>query len=129
MRSRGIEVVVHVINGLPGESKEDMLGTIKYLNSLDIQGIKFHMLNILKNTRLADLYEKEKFPLLSIEEYCEIVCEQLRHLRSEIVIHRVSSDPDPKDLITPLWTVKKFKVMNTIDKMMKSKDIYQGDKV
>ncbi len=129
LNSKNIEVVAHIINGLPGESKEDMINTVKFLNSLDIDGIKIHMLNVIKNTKLADIYDKEKFPILELEEYCNIVCEQLECLKEDIVIHRITSDPDPDDLIAPLWTVKKFIVMNTIDKMMKAKNIYQGDDI
>lgn len=73
-----------------------MIETVKYLNSLDIQGIKIHMLHIIKNTKLADIYEKNKFHVLAKEEYVEIVCLQLQYLRSEIVIHRLTGDPKKK---------------------------------
>lgn len=129
LRKRNINVVVHIINGLPYETKEMMIETAKYLNDLDIQGIKIHMLHIIKNTELLDLYEKEHFHVLTKEEYVEIVCEQLRYLRPEIVINRITGDPKASDLIEPKWLVKKFCVLNDIDKYMKLHDIYQGDKV
>ena len=129
LRERNIDVVVHIINGLPYETKEDMLETVKYLNNLDIQGIKIHMLSIIKDTPLATLYEKEKFHILSKEEYIDIVTTQLEYLRPEIVIHRITGDPDPKELIEPSWLIKKFIVLNDIDKEMVKKDIYQGDKL
>ena len=129
LRKRNIDVVVHIINGLPYETKEDMLETVKYLNNLDIQGIKIHMLSIIKDTPLANLYEKEKFHILSKEEYIDIVTTQLEYLRPEIVIHRITGDPDPKELIEPSWLIKKFIVLNDIDKEMVKKDIYQGDKL
>ena len=129
LRKRNIDVVVHIINGLPYETKEDMLETVKYLNNLDIQGIKIHMLSIIKDTPLATLYEKEKFHILSKEEYIDIVTTQLEYLRPEIVIHRITGDPDPKELIEPSWLIKKFIVLNDIDKEMVKKDIYQGDKL
>ena len=129
LRERNIDVVVHIINGLPYETKEDMLETVKYLNNLDIQGIKIHMLSIIKDTPLATLYEKEKFHILSKEEYIDIVTTQLEYLRPEIVIHRITGDPDPKELIEPSWIIKKFIVLNDIDKEMVKKDIYQGDKL
>ena len=129
LRERNIDVVVHIINGLPYETKEDMLETVKYLNNLDIQGIKIHMLSIIKDTPLANLYEKEKFHILSKEEYIDIVTTQLEYLRPEIVIHRITGDPDPKELIEPSWLIKKFIVLNDIDKEMVKKDIYQGDKL
>jgi radical SAM protein (TIGR01212 family) len=129
LRSRNINVVVHIINGLPYETKAMMIETVKYLNKLDIQGIKIHMLHILKNTQLANLYNKEQFHVLSKEEYVDIVCEQLEYLRPEIVINRITGDPKASDLVEPEWLIKKFGVLNEIDKAMVKKDIYQGDKI
>lgn len=126
LRKRNIEVVVHIINGLPYETKEMMIETVKYLNQLDINGIKIHMLNIVKDTPLATLYQEKKFKVLSKEEYIDIVIQQLEYLRPEIVIHRITSDPDPKNLIEPTWLIKKFCVLNDIDKEMKKRDTYQG---
>ena len=128
LRKRKINVVVHIINGLPYETKNMMIETAKYLNTLDIQGIKIHMLHILKNTDLYDLYKKDKFDILSRDEYVEIVVEQLRYLRPEIVINRITGDPKESDLVEPVWLVKKFGVLNEIDKYMAKNDIYQGDK-
>ena len=129
LRSRGINVIVHIINGLPYETKEMMLETVKYVNNLDIQGIKIHMLHIIKDTKLADLYYKEHFHVLTREEYVDIVCDELELLREEIVINRITGDPDPNDLIEPTWLIKKFGVLNEIDKEMKKRNIYQGDRV
>ena len=126
LRSKNINVVVHIINGLPYETKEDMLNTVKYLNNLDIQGIKIHMLTIIKDTPLAELYEKEHFPVLTKEEYIDIIVNQLELLRPEIVIHRITGDPDPKELIEPTWLIKKFCILNDIDKEMVRRDTYQG---
>lgn len=128
LRSRNINVVVHIINGLPYETKEMMLETAKYLSNLDIQGIKIHMLHILKDTALANLYEKEKFHVLTREEYVDIVCSQLELLREDIVINRITGDPNPDDLIEPTWLIKKFGVLNEIDKEMVRRDSYQGTK-
>lgn len=129
LRERNINVVVHIINGLPGENKEDMLKTVKYLNNLDIQGIKIHMLSILKNTPLEEYYKKNKFHILTKEEYIDIVVNELEYLREDIVINRITGDPDINELIEPKWLVKKFCVLNDIDKEMVKRDIYQGDKV
>ncbi|MBQ8472873.1 MAG: TIGR01212 family radical SAM protein [Bacilli bacterium] len=126
LRERNINVVVHIINGLPYETKEMMLETVKYLNNLDIQGIKIHMLHILKNTKIAEMYEKEKFHILTKEEYIDIVVSQLELLRDDIVIHRITGDPKVDDLIEPTWLVKKFVVLNDILKEMKRRDTYQG---
>ena len=129
LRDRNINVVVHVINGLPLETKEQMIETVKYLNKLDIQGIKIHMLSILKDTPLEKYYEENKFHILTKEEYIDIVISQLEELRPEIVIHRITGDPKLEDLIEPKWLVKKFCVLNDIDKEMVRRDVYQGDKV
>ena len=129
LRKRKINVVVHIINGLPYETKEDTIDTIKYVNKLDIQGIKIHMLHILKDTKLAELYEKEHFHVLSKEEYIDIVCDQLELLRSEIVIHRITGDPKVDDLVAPHWLIKKFGVLNDIDKELVKRDSYQGKKL
>lgn len=129
LKRRKIKVVVHIINGLPYETKEDMINTAKFLNDLDIDGIKIHMLHVLKGTYLASLYEKEKFPILTKEEYIDIVCEQLEYLNENIVIHRITGDPQINDLIAPTWLIKKFCVLNDIDKEMVKRNIYQGDKV
>lgn len=129
LKKRNIPVVVHIINGLPYETKEDMIETVKYLNALKIDGIKIHMLHILKDTPLAKYYEKEPFPVLTKEEYIDIVCEQLRYLSPSIVIHRITGDPKKEDLIAPTWLLKKFVVLNDIDKEMKKRGIYQGDLV
>ena len=126
LRKRNINVVVHIINGLPYETKEMMLETVEYLNKLDIQGIKIHMLHIIKDTRLANLYNQEKFHILTKEEYIDIVIEQLERLRPEIIIHRITGDPVKEDLIEPTWLLKKFCVLNDIDKEMVKRNSYQG---
>ena len=126
LRNRNIDVVVHIINGLPYETKEDMLNTVKYLNKLDIQGIKIHMLSVCKDTPLELMYKEKKFHILTKEEYIDIVISQLELLREEIVIHRITGDPKLEDLIEPLWLVKKFCVLNDIDKEMVKRDTYQG---
>ncbi len=127
LRKRNIFVVAHIINGLPYENKEDMINTIKFVNKLKIDGIKIHMLYIAKNTPLAKIYEENKFPILSKEQYIDIVCDQLRLLDENIVVMRITGDPDENELIEPLWLTKKFIVLNGIDQEMAKRDIYQGD--
>ena len=129
LRKRNIDVVVHIINGLPNETKIDMLNTVKYLNKLDIQGIKIHMLSITKDTRLESYYKEHPFHVLTKDEYIDIVIDQLELLREEIVIHRITGDPKLEDLIEPNWLVKKFCVLNDIDKEMVRRDTYQGAKI
>ena len=120
---------MHIINGLPYEEKKDMISTVKFLNKLPIQGIKIHMLHIMKNTPLEVIYKKNPFKLLEKDEYCEIVSEQLRLLNTNIVIHRVTGDSPKELLIAPMWTLKKFVVMNDIDKLMRKNNYYQGDNI
>ena len=128
LKDNNINVVVHIINGLPYETKNMMIETAKYLNSLNIDGIKIHMLHILKNTPLEDIYFKKPFHILSKEEYIDIVINQLEVLNEKIVIHRITGDPKKEDLITPDWLLKKFCVLNDIDKEMKKRNTYQGIK-
>ena len=129
LQDSNIEVVVHIINGLPYEDKEMMIETVKYLNDLNIDGIKIHMLNIVKDTALERLYLKEGFHVLTKDEYIDIVISQLEYLNHNIVIHRITSDPDPKNLVAPDWLIKKFCLLNDIDKEMKKRDTYQGKKL
>lgn len=126
LRAQGIEVVTHVILGLPGEDKERMLKTIRYLNTQDIQGIKLQLLHILKGTDLAALYAQRPFRVFTMEEYVETVISCVEHLRPEIVVHRLTGD-GPKDLlIAPLWSRSKRHVLNTIHQAFSLKDTWQG---
>lgn len=126
LRALKIDVVVHIINGLPGETKVDMLANIHYLNKLGIQGIKIHNLFLEEGTRLAKIYKDHPFPMLSREEYVDIVCDQLEHLNPNIVVHRLTGDPDLEYLIEPKWVTKKFIVMNEIDKELVRRNTIQG---
>ena len=116
LRSAGIQVVVHVIFGLPGETRDDMLQTIRYLAGLDPapDGIKLQMLNILKGTLLARQYEEHPFPLLSMEEYTDLVAESIRLLPEEMILHRMTGDGPGNLLVAPDWVRNKKKVLNTI---------------
>ena len=126
LRKRNMNVVVHIINGLPYETKEMMLATTEYLNQLDIQGVKIHMLHILKHTKLGTYYQVKPFHVLTKEEYVDIVCDQLERLKPNLVIHRITGDPNPNELIAPTWLCKKFCVLNEIDKELARRDTYQG---
>lgn len=128
LKEANISVVVHIINGLPYETKEMMIETAKYVGKLGIDGIKIHMLYVIKNTKLLDLYEKEKFHILTRDEYIDIVVNQLEYLPLSMVIHRLTGDPNKELLIEPTWSLKKFVVLNEIDKLMRKNKIYQGDK-
>ena len=126
LQDNNIFVVAHIINGLPYETENDMLNTIKFLNNLKINGVKIHMLYISKNTELANIYIKEKFHILTKDEYIDIVIKQLELLNENIVIERITGDPIKEELITPDWLLKKFCVLNDIDKEMVKRNTYQG---
>ncbi len=127
LHERNIFVVAHIIDGLPYETKEDMINTIKFVNDCKVDGIKIHMLYIAKNTPLASLYETNKFHILTREEYIDIVCCQLRFLNEDVVVMRITGDPELNELVAPEWLVKKFMVLNGIDQEMVKRNIYQGD--
>lgn len=126
LRQRNIDVCVHIINGLPYETYEMMLETAKVVGQLDIQGLKIHNLFMLKNTALHQIYQKEPFPILSRDEYIQLVVEQLTYIPAHIVIERLTGDAPLQNLVEPLWSIKKVTILNDIDKLMKEKDIYQG---
>lgn len=127
LKALGITVIVHIINGLPTDSYNDMINTVKFLSKLSIDGIKIHMLHVINNSPLGKLYKENEFPLLSLEEYVKLVVEQLRLLPPHVVIHRITGDADKNELLAPMWTLKKFVVMNEIDKLMRKENYYQGD--
>ena len=126
LKNNNIKVVVHIIDGLPYEDEEMMIETVKYLNKLGIFGIKIHMLHILKGTALEKIYENKPFHVLEKDEYVKIVCNQLLYLDPNVVINRITGDPNIDDLVEPYWLVKKFTVLNEIDKYQVKHDIYQG---
>lgn len=127
LRHYNLEVCVHIINGLPYEAKEMMLETAKVVGQLDIQALKIHMLYIVENTKIASIYKENKFKILSREEYIDLVVEQLRYIREDIIIERLTGDGKLDDLIAPMWSIKKVTILNDIDKKMKELDCYQGD--
>ena len=123
---RRLTVIVHVILGLPGETKKEMLETISYLNHQPIQGIKLQLLHILKQTDLADYYETHPFHVLEMEEYVSLIADCLELLSPDITVHRLTGD-GPKDLlIAPLWSTKKRSVLNAIHQELKNRHTWQG---
>lgn len=122
----GINTVVHLILGLPGETEEMMLETVRYLNSLPVDGLKLSLLHVLDHTDLGELYKKQPFPVYELDDYVSLVIRCLEELREDIVIHRLTGD-GPRDLlIAPRWTLHKRKVLNEISKRMKKEDSWQG---
>lgn len=108
----GIETITHVIIGLPGESREDMLKTVEHVGKSGSKGIKLQLLHVLKNTDMCKDYEEGKFETLSLDEYIDIVCEAIKRLPKDMVIHRITGDGDKKILVAPLWSADKKRVLN-----------------
>lgn len=126
LRQAGIEVIVHTILYLPGETEKDMLKTIEFLNHQDIQGIKLQLLHVLDDTDLADYYKEHEFYLPDMDSYLTFLGTCIAKLRPDLVIHRVTGDGPKPILIAPLWTGNKRLVLNTLQKSLKSHDIWQG---
>lgn len=126
LKDAGITVVVHVILGLPGESREDMLATVRYLSRLHVDGIKLQLLHVLKGTDLDALYRSGEFSVMTLPEYLSLVGDCLKILPPETVIHRLSGD-GPKSLLTaPLWSGNKRHVLNSMARYLKENGIFQG---
>ena len=126
LNAHGIEIVTHVILGLPGETRKMMLDTVKYLNTLPFQGIKLQLLHVLEGTDLGTYYKNTGFHVLEETEYIDLILECIEHLRPEITIHRITGD-GPKDLlIAPLWSSAKRSVLNHIHHEMKLQNSWQG---
>lgn len=126
LRERRIEVIVHVILYLPGETEEQMLQTIHYLNKAGIQGIKLQLLHILKGTDLAEAYLREPFFIPSQEEYVDMVIKCAEHLDPSIVIHRLTGDGPADLLVAPKWTLQKRTVLNALHSAFRQKGTWQG---
>lgn len=126
LRENGIDVVVHIINGLPGETKEMMMDTVKRVCKLDIQGIKIHLLHIIRDTAMEKMYNKNMVRLMEFDEYIDLVCDQLEIIPQDIVIHRLTGDGKKEELVGPLWSLKKWEVLNAIDDELKRRDSWQG---
>ena len=122
-----IDVIVHIIDGLPYESKQDQINTIKKINKLPFKGLKIHVLNVLENTKLGHMYLNNEFEVISEDEFVDIAISQLEILKDDVVIHRIGADSKVDDLIAPTWVSKKMKIVDKIDVLMDMQDIYQSD--
>lgn len=121
-----IPVIVHLIMGLPKETKDMMLSSVEYISKLPIFGVKLQLLHVLKNTNLETLYHNNIFSTLSLEEYCEIIADSIGLIPKDIVIHRITGDGPKELLVAPLWSLHKRNVLNQIQKTLKEKNIWQG---
>lgn len=126
LRKQGIRTVVHIINGLPEENMDNMLETARTLGKLEPEGVKIHLLHVIKGTKLEEIYKSGKYKPLTKEEYVEITVKQLELLPPKTVIERITGDGDKKKLIAPMWSADKISVLGAIDKMQADLDTYQG---
>lgn len=126
LKERKISICVHIINGLPGETKDMMINTAKTVGALKPHGLKIHLLYIIKGTKMYEQFLRGEVKALERDEYVQIVCDQLERIPEDVVIERVTGDGVKEDLIAPLWSLKKFCVMNEIDKEMLRRNSYQG---
>ena len=126
LAERDIPVIVHVILGLPNETRETVLKTIDCINHLPVQGIKLQLLHVLSDSDLAEIYENGGYTPLTKEEYISLVGDCIAHLREDIVIHRLTGDGDKNTLLAPLWSLRKRDVLNSLHKYLKDNNIRQG---
>lgn len=124
----GANVVTHIIIGLPGETEEDIYSTVKFAVKCGTDGVKFHSLHVITGTDLHKEYVLGKVPYLSLQKYTEILSECIRLLPPETVVHRLTGDGDKKELISPLWSADKKKVLNYINKYMRDNNVIQGER-
>ena len=118
LKNRGLSVIVHVILGLPGETREDMLSTVRYVNTSGADGIKLQLLHVIENTDLAADYKAGKFECLSLDEYASLIRDCIQVIGTKLVIHRMTGDGDKKTLIAPEWSMDKKNVLNTINRAL-----------
>lgn len=128
LRKYGIRTCVHIIHGLPGENKKEMLETVEACANMDIQGIKIHLLHLLKNTPMVKQYEQGLLTFLDQETYVQLVVDSLELLPPDVVIHRVTGDGPPDLLLGPMWSLNKWEVLNAIDDELKRRNSWQGKK-
>lgn len=128
LKERNIDFVTHCIFGLPGETKEDMIKTIDYVAHTGSKGVKFHLLHLMENTAMVKLYERGELDFLSQEDYIDLLCEAVMRIPQDMVVHRLTGDAPRELLIGPMWSLKKWEVLNAIDKAFEDNDVYQGKK-
>ena len=124
-----IDVVTHIMVGLPGETNDDLHNTVKFINSHNIQGLKIHSTYVIQNTKLAQMYYDGKYTPLELDDYLNSVVYILTHISPNIVIHRISGDAPKNLLIAPEWNAHKKLVLNGVDRILKEKDLYQGKEI
>ncbi len=128
LKDKGLTVIVHLILGLPGENRKQMLQSVDYISRFSpaLDGIKLQLLHILKGTDLAAMYQKEPFPLFSLEEYADFIVTCIERLPPSMTVHRITGDGPRSLLIAPEWSLHKRLVLNTIDRRFRERNTYQG---
>ena len=129
LKERGINICVHLIDGLPGENKEMMIESARRVGELFPHCVKLHLLHILEGTVLAKEYKEGKITPLTKDEYVDIIVSQLEVIPKEVVIQRLTGDGSRESLLAPIWSLKKFEVLNAIDKLMAERNTFQGSKL
>jgi hypothetical protein len=124
--ARGIRVCAHIILGLPGETREEMLATAGELNRLGVDGVKLHLLHVMRGTKLAEMYKRGEVQVLDRDEYAGLVCDFLEWLDQRILVHRLTGDGGHDNLVAPLWSLKKFEILNLIDSELERRGTRQG---
>lgn len=122
----GIEAVTHVIFGLPGETREDMLETVRYVRDQGSRGVKFHLLHLMRHTPLESVYQSGGLRFLEEAEYITLICDAIGLLSPDMVVHRLTGDSPRELLIRPMWSLKKWEILNAIDSELTRRDIIQG---
>jgi uncharacterized protein len=125
-KNRGINICAHVILGLPREQKVHMLQTARAIADMEIDGIKLHLLYVVKGTKLEKLYRTNQYRCLEQNEYIDIVCDFLERIPKHIVIQRLTGDPHPNELLAPTWSLKKTETIALIRKTLETRDTWQG---
>lgn len=126
LSDKGIAVCVHLINGLPGETEEMMMESVRRVSELKPWSLKLHLLHVIKGTVCEKMYNNGEFDVFTLREYVELVCNQLEIIDSEIVIQRLTGDGARDTLVAPKWSIKKFEVLNAIDRTLEQRDTFQG---
>ena len=126
LRAKNIDVIVHIINGLPGETTDMMLETAKAVGALDIQGIKIHLLHVIQGTPMHRMLDKGMMQLMNRDEYVELVADQLEVIPEHIVIHRLTGDGIREELVGPWWSINKWEILNQIDDTLRNRNTHQG---
>ncbi|MBM7834012.1 radical SAM protein (TIGR01212 family) [Clostridium sardiniense] len=126
LKERNIDFVTHCIFGLPGETKEDMLKSVDYIAHSGSKGIKFHLLHLMKNTPMVKLYERGELEFVSHDDYIDLICKSIAMIPEDMIVHRLTGDAPRDLLIGPIWSLKKWEILNAIDKALIDNEIYQG---